>query len=116
MEYLYQINPILQKEKAIIIYGIGEWEKSIFFALLQQDIYVTAFCLKEGQTTGIKKIYNKKIITLKELKENYPDAYVIMTGRDADGEDGEVLQEAGIKNIVVENITLSRKGILFSGE
>lgn len=60
MEYLYQINSILQKDITIIIYGIGEVEKSIFYALLQQDIYVTAFCLREGQTTGMRKLFNKK--------------------------------------------------------
>lgn len=116
MEYLYQINPILQQDKPIIIYGIGEGEKNIFFALLQQDIYVTAFCLKQGQESTLKKLFNKKIINFNFLKENYQDAYVVISGKTVDGEDGEELQEAGIKNLVVENITMSQGGILFLGE
>lgn len=115
MEYMYQINPVLQKGKPVIIYGIGESEKNIFLAMLQQNVYVTAFCLKEEQRTSLKKIYNKKIISLAELKEKYADAYVIVAGQTV-VVDGEVLQKAGITNLVVENISITKNGILISGE
>ncbi len=115
MEYLYQINPILNQNVPIIIYGMGGIEKRLFYALLQQNIKVTAFCLKEGQNSNMKKFFNKKVISLQELKEKYQDAYVIILGQSS-AEDGEILHNIGIKNIVVENITLKNKGVLFLGE
>ena len=111
MEYLYQINPLLTDEKPIILYGIGVTEKKLFYALLQQNVYVTAFCLKENQTTSLKRLFNKRVISLQELKERYADAWVIVAGETAVA-DGQVLKNAGIENIVIENITLKDKGVL----
>ena len=115
MEYLYQINPVLQQKDYIIIYGTGEVERNIFCALLQQNVYVSAFCLKEGQDSKIKKLFNKKVISFTELKEKYLEAYVIVSGTSI-ANDGETLQSAGIKNIVIENITLKDKGIVIQTE
>lgn len=115
MEYLYMLNPIFRKKRTIIIYGIGPREKGIFYALLQQNIYVTAFCLKEGQDSRLEKIFNKKIITFHQLQEEYRDAYVIISGGTS-ASDGEVLKRAGINNLIIENITLKEDGILFLGE
>ena len=114
MEYLYSINPVLTG-KTIIIYGIGERERSIFAALLQQEVYVTAFSLQEGQESMMKKILNKRVITFKELTEDYSDAYVIIAGERA-RVDVEVLRNAGIENVIVENITLKDKRMVFLGE
>lgn len=114
MEWLYHINPILQ-DKVLVIYGIGEREKGIFLALLQQNIYVAAFCVKEEQKNTVKRLYNKKIIDLQQLKEDYADAYVVISGQDAET-DADTLANYGIKNIIVENISLKNKGILFVAE
>ena len=59
MEYLFQINPVLSDQSEVIIYGVGEEQKRIFFALLQQNIPVTAFCLKKEQKMGMRKVFNK---------------------------------------------------------
>ena len=111
MEYLYRINPLLTGEKPIVLYGIGVTEKKLFYALLQQNVYVTAFCLKENQTTSLKRLFNKRIVSLRELKDLYEDAWVIVTGETAIA-DGQVLKNTGIENIVIENITLKDKGVL----
>ena len=114
MEYLYKINPILNGA-TVIIYGIGELERNIFAALLQQNVYVTAFALKEGQDSIMKKVLNKKVLTFEELKAEYSNAYVIVRG-DSAKTDVEVLRKAGIEKIVVENITLKDKRMVFLGE
>lgn len=115
MEYLYHINPILRQEQPIIIYGIGEEERSIFSALLQQNIYVTAFSLKEGEESNIKKIFNKRVISFQELKKDFLNAYVVIVGTHASSSI-KVLQNEGIENIVIENITLKDKRIVFLGD
>lgn len=115
MEYLYQINPVLQQGNPVIIYGIDDREKGIFFALLQQKVYVTAFCLREEQKTSLRHLYNKRVINIERLKEEYSNANVIVPGHTA-ADDIEVLGKYGIKSVVVENISLKERGILFVGE
>ena len=83
MEYLFQINPVIM-EHEIIIYGIGQEQKRIFMALLQQNVPVTAFCLKEGQKAGPTSFFGKKIIhSLYELREHHADAWIVLSVRDA---------------------------------
>ena len=115
MEYLFQINPVLNSGAEVIIYGIGEEQKRIFFALLQQNISVTAFCLKKMQKTRMKEVFGKKICTLQELSEKHADAYVILSASDACNDDN-LLKEIGIRNIVVENITAENMGVLVEND
>lgn len=115
MEYLYNVNPILTQDTMIVIYGTGEAERGIFSALLQQNIYVTAFVRREDEECKVSRILNKKIIELPEVKECYPDAYVIVAGIHAK-DDASILRDAGIENIIVENITLNGKRIVLVGE
>lgn len=111
MEYLFQINPVLSDRSEVIIYGVGEEQKRIFFALLQQNIPVTAFCLKREQKMGMRKVFNKRIYTLQEVVEKYKEAYIILSAVDAKRE-YEALGKMGLKNILMENITAEKMGIL----
>lgn len=111
MEYLFQINPILRNDPETIIYGIGEEQKRIFFALLQQNVPITAFCLKKGQKMDIRKIFNKKIYTLQEVVEEHKEAWIILSAYDAEHE-FESFGKWGMKNILIENITAEKMGVL----
>ena len=111
MEYLFQINPILRNGSETIIYGIGEEQKRIFFALLQQNVSVTAFCLKRGQKIGIKRMFNKKIYTLQEVEKEHKGAWIILSASDAKLE-YERFGKIGLKNIFVENITAEKMRVL----
>lgn len=115
MEYLYVINPILMHNKPIIIYGVGMEEKAIFYALLQQKIYVTAFCVRDGQNKVASKIFNKNVISKKELKEKYSDAQVVVAAKYAI-QGCKELEEMKITNILIDNSTLNENGILLLGE
>lgn len=116
IEYLFQINPILWGEdKQIVIYGVGQEQKRLFHALLQQNTRVEAFCLKENQTIGMERVFGKKIIAIQDLQEEYKDAYVIVSMRSV-SEDTELLRRLGIKNIIVENVTSDNIGIIIEGD
>lgn len=115
MEYLFQINPILRNEPETIIYGVGEEQKRIFFALLQQNITVTAFCLKKEQKTGIKRIFNKKIYSLQEVIEEHSEAWIVLSAQDAKLE-YEAFRKMGLVNIIIENITAEKMGVLLEEE
>lgn len=99
MEYLYQVNPKLKEFQNVVIYGIGEFQKKVFYSLIQQDISINAFCTY--QEISLSRLFGKKIITEEELCQRYYDACVIVAGASIEN-DLDRLKKIGIKNIMVE--------------
>lgn len=115
MEMLFTVNPILFKGKDIIIYGIAQRECAIFQRLLQQNVYVTAFCKKIGDKSTLRKLFNKRIIEVSEMVETYKEALVVVSGENIK-QTTEDLKALGIGNIVVENLSISKRGVLLIEE
>lgn len=115
MEMLFTVNPKLLEGRDIIIYGISERECSIFHQLLQQNVYVTAFCRKIGDKSTLNRLFNKRVIQVSEMAERYKEALVVVSGVNII-QIVEDLKAWGICNIVAENLSISKRGILLVEE
>lgn len=111
MDYLFSVNEKLNGFKNIVIYGIGDEQKRLFMALLQQNVPIYAFCAKRGQRIGASELFGKAVISIEDLQVLENLAVVLWGAHSYD--DLEVLKEAGVDNIFVENISLENIGIVF---
>lgn len=111
MEPLFTINPKLN-DKDIVIFGTGMKQKHIFRALLQQNYSVSAFCLRDGERKISERLFNRCVINTDDLVSVYDDPYVIISEECLE-RDYEYLKNKGVKNIVMENIIASNKGLFF---
>ena len=111
MQCLFTINPQILDGNNILIYGTGVYQKRIFFALLQQNVPVRAFIKKKKEVAPAEKLFGKYVLSLDEIAELGENIHVIVTGITSE-KDVMELEKYGVKNIVLENITAEKLGIL----
>ena len=100
MQYLFNLNPKFQDNKKIIIFGTGRMGLLTFTVMLQEDIFVTAFCDKNPDLWNLK-IMNKPVISPDDLVEMKDNPAVIIAEDDIDS-CYSYLQDLGIKDIWID--------------
>ena len=98
-----------------MIYGTDSRGKALFHELLQLSVRVDGFCARKNQNAvGLERVFGKKVFSFSELEQSYEEFYVIVSGFTAHN-DVKDLRSAGVKHIVVENITANR-GVLLESD
>lgn len=98
---LFQINREFKSKKKIIIFGTGRIGLLTMTLMLQEGIYITAFCDRNPELWG-QKIMNKDIISTEELVKIKDECAVIIAEEDFKS-CREYLQDIGIGDIWIDH-------------
>jgi FlaA1/EpsC-like NDP-sugar epimerase len=100
LQSLFDINPEFKNKKNIVIFGTGRMGLLTLTVMLQEDIYITAFCDKNSDLWNLK-IMNKPVISPDDLIEMKDNSAVIVAEDDIEA-CYSYLQDLGIKDIWVD--------------
>ncbi|MBN1298646.1 MAG: hypothetical protein JW997_03050 [Actinobacteria bacterium] len=100
MQNLFHLNPKLKDKKNIVIFGTGRMGLLALTVMLQEGVYVTAFCDKNPDLWNLK-IMNKPVISPDDLIRMKDHAAVIIAEENIDS-CYSYLQNLGMKDIWID--------------
>lgn len=79
MEKLMVLNPCFNPDgRKVVIWGTGRMALLLHTTMIQEDVYIDAFCSDAEQVIG-SKIMGKEVIPLEKVRLN-SDEYLILVG------------------------------------
>jgi FlaA1/EpsC-like NDP-sugar epimerase len=97
---LFDINPEFKNKRNIIIFGTGRFGLLTLTVMLQEGIYITAFCDKNPDLWNLK-IMNKPVISTDDLIK-IKDSSTVIIAEDDINSCYSFLQSLGIKDIWID--------------
>jgi len=100
LQNLFNLNPKLKDKKKVVIFGTGRMGLLVLTVMLQEGVYVTAFCDKNPDLWNLK-IMNKPVISPDDLTRMKDNPTVIIAEDDIDS-CYSYLRGIGIKDIWID--------------
>jgi hypothetical protein len=102
LQNLFLLSPEFREKKNIIIFGTGRMGLLALTVMLQEDIYVHAFCDRNPDLWGMK-IMNKQVISIDELVKMKNTCSVIIA------EENPVSCKKYLEELGMEDIWIDQK-------
>lgn len=96
---LFTLNANINENRKNYILGTGREALLLFTTLMQEDVYIDAFCMIDGDNNDLE-IMNKPVLDINEIK-NFDDANFFIGEKEFD-RSLEILKEYGVENIWID--------------